>query len=145
MHQIPTWMDLGTRWKVRCVSLAEANNILAGCKRLESENRRRERLHHREQLASMHHLSNLSATAVPFQPRAILPTPRLVDRAQGHQESERDGSLMGSSLLLKVVNSFRDRSPSLGSHSPSQASDEGDLTTDGSSTDGTSHRKKRRS
>ena len=46
VRQIPTWMGLGVRWKVRCVSLMEANNILAGCKRLESENRRRERLHY---------------------------------------------------------------------------------------------------
>ena len=33
--EIPTWMGLTARWKVKCVSLAEANNILAGCKRLE--------------------------------------------------------------------------------------------------------------
>ena len=36
--EIPTWMGLTARWKVRCVSLAEANDILAGCKRLEKEN-----------------------------------------------------------------------------------------------------------
>ena len=35
--EIPTWMGLTARWKVRCVSLAEANDILAGCKRLEQE------------------------------------------------------------------------------------------------------------
>ena len=38
--EIPTWMGLTARWKVKCVSLAEANDILAGCKRLEQENRR---------------------------------------------------------------------------------------------------------
>ena len=32
--EIPTWMDLTAKWKVRCVSLAEANAILAWCKRL---------------------------------------------------------------------------------------------------------------
>ena len=37
---IPTWMGYTLRWRVRCVSLAEANEILAGCKRLEKENRR---------------------------------------------------------------------------------------------------------
>ena len=37
-HEIPTWMGLTARWKVKCVSLAEANDILAGCKRLEQEN-----------------------------------------------------------------------------------------------------------
>ena len=36
--EIPTWMGLTARWKVKCVSLAEANDILAGCKRLEKEN-----------------------------------------------------------------------------------------------------------
>ena len=38
--EIPTWMGLTTKWRVRCVSLAEANDILARCKRLERENRR---------------------------------------------------------------------------------------------------------
>ena len=46
--EIPTWMGLTARWKVRCVSLAEANDILAGCKRLEKENRRREHLYFQE-------------------------------------------------------------------------------------------------
>ena len=36
--EIPTWMGLTARWKVRCVSLAEANDILVGCKRPEKEN-----------------------------------------------------------------------------------------------------------
>ena len=42
VSELPTWMGYTARWKVRCVSLAEANEILAGCKRLEKENRRRE-------------------------------------------------------------------------------------------------------
>ena len=46
--EIPTWMGLTARWKVRCVSLTEANDILAGCKRLEKENQRRECLHFQE-------------------------------------------------------------------------------------------------
>ena len=46
--EIPTWMGLTARWKVRCVSLAEANDILARCKRLEKENRRQEHLHFQE-------------------------------------------------------------------------------------------------
>ena len=46
--EIPTWIGLTARWKVRCVSLAEANDILARCKRLEKENRRREHLHCQE-------------------------------------------------------------------------------------------------
>ena len=34
---IPTWMGYFARWKVRCVSVSEASEILAGCKRLEKE------------------------------------------------------------------------------------------------------------
>ena len=32
---IPTWMGLTARWRVKCISLTEAREILAGCKRLE--------------------------------------------------------------------------------------------------------------
>ena len=145
VSRLPTWMGYTTKWKVRCVSLAEANDILVGCKRLEKENRRQECLHFQEQLASMHQFSNLSAMAVPFQPQATLPTPRLADAARGHQEPERDRSAADLSPLPRTVGSFRDRSPSPAYHPHSQASDDGDLTTDGNSTDYTSHRKKRRS
>ena len=41
VSELPTWMGYTARWRVRCVSLAEANEILGGCKRLEKENRRR--------------------------------------------------------------------------------------------------------
>ena len=34
---IPTWMGYFARWRVRCVSISEASEILAGCKRLEKE------------------------------------------------------------------------------------------------------------
>ena len=40
VKEIPTWMGLTARWRVKCVSLAEAKDILAGYKRLEQENRR---------------------------------------------------------------------------------------------------------
>ena len=35
--KIPTWMGLTAKWRVKCVSLSEAKDILAGCKRLEQE------------------------------------------------------------------------------------------------------------
>ena len=57
--EIPTWMGLTARWKVRCVSLTEANDILAGCKRLEQENQRQEHLYFQERLASLHQPSGL--------------------------------------------------------------------------------------
>ena len=40
---IPTWMGYPTTWRVRCVSVAEANEIVTACKRLERENWRRAR------------------------------------------------------------------------------------------------------
>ena len=38
VREIPTWMGLTAKWRVRCVSLAKAKDIPAGCKRLEREN-----------------------------------------------------------------------------------------------------------
>ena len=46
--EIPTWMGLTARWRVKCVSLAEAKDILSGCKKLEQENRRREHQYFQE-------------------------------------------------------------------------------------------------
>ena len=86
VSELPMWMEYTVRWRVRCISLAEANEILAGCKRLEKENRRRERLHFQEWLASMHQFTNLSANAIPFQPQAALPTPRPAGVAGGLPE-----------------------------------------------------------
>ena len=86
VSELPTWMGYTARWRVRCVSLVEANEILAGCKRLEKENRRRERLHFQERLASMHQFTNLSANAIPFQLQAALPIPRLAGVARGLPE-----------------------------------------------------------
>ena len=66
--EIPTWMGLTAKWEVKCVSLAEANDILAGCRRLEQENRRRECRYYQECLAFMHQPSGPSAIGAPFQP-----------------------------------------------------------------------------
>ena len=35
---IPTWMGYPATWRTRCVSVAEANEIVTTCKRLEREN-----------------------------------------------------------------------------------------------------------
>ena len=95
--EIPTWMGLTARWKVRCVSLTEANDILARCKRLEKENRRWEHLYFQERLASLPQPSGLSATAAPFQPRAALPMPRLAEMASDPHEREGSGPKAGFS------------------------------------------------
>ena len=86
VSEIPTWIGLTARWKVRCVSIAEANDILTRCKGLEKENRRWEHLHFQEQLASLHQFLGLSATAAPFQPQVVLPTTRLAEVASDPQE-----------------------------------------------------------
>ena len=35
---IPTWMGYFARWRVQCIGISEASEILAGCKRIEKEN-----------------------------------------------------------------------------------------------------------
>ena len=75
---IPSWMEYPAKWRVRCVSVSEASEILAGCKRLEKENWRRAHWDLQNRLASMRLNSPLSATARPFQPQAASPS-ALVD------------------------------------------------------------------
>ena len=40
VKNIPTWMGYFARWRVWCVSIFKASEILAGCKRIEKENLR---------------------------------------------------------------------------------------------------------
>ena len=75
---IPTWVGYFTRWRVQCVSVSEASEILAGCKRLEKEHWRQARWDLQHRLFSMQLNSPLSATARPFQPWAA-PSLALVD------------------------------------------------------------------
>ena len=67
---IPTWMGYFARWRVQCISISDASEILAGCKRIEKENLRRARWELQNRFSSMQLDSTLSATARPFQPRA---------------------------------------------------------------------------
>ena len=69
---IPTWMGYFVRWRVRCVSVSKASEILAECKWLEKENWRRAHWDLQHRLSSMQLNSPLSATARPFQPQATL-------------------------------------------------------------------------
>ena len=91
---IPTWMGYFARWRVRCVSVYEASEILAGCKRLEKENLRRACWDLQNRLSSMQVHSPLSATTRPFQPRAA-PSSALVDDLP-RDYSARDGLARGS-------------------------------------------------
>ena len=93
----------------------------------------------------MHQFTNLSATAIPFQPQAALPTPRLAGAARGLQEQERDGATTDFSPPHRIIGSPLNRLPSPTRYHYLQTSDDGDLTMDGSTAELTSHKKKRRS
>ena len=71
---IPTWMGYFARWRVKCVSISEASEILVGCKRIEKENLRRARWELQHRFSAMQLDSTLSATAQPFQPQVTPPS-----------------------------------------------------------------------
>ena len=50
---IPTWMGYPATWRVWCVSVTEANEIVTACKRLERENWRRARWELQHQFSTM--------------------------------------------------------------------------------------------
>ena len=93
----------------------------------------------------MHQLTNLSANAVPFQPQAAGPTSWLVGTAGGLQEQERDGATSDFSPPHRIVGYLLGRLPSPTRYQYLQTSDDGGLTTDGSATELTSHKKRQRS
>ena len=67
--EIPTWKGHFARWRVKCVSISEVSEIMAGCKRLEKENLRRAHLELQRRISAMQVDSTLSTSARPFQPR----------------------------------------------------------------------------
>ena len=79
---IPTWMGYFARWRVRCVSVSEASEIVAGCKRLEKENWRWARWELQNRFSVMQVDSTLSATARPFQPQVTSQSSREDDGPQ---------------------------------------------------------------
>ena len=123
VSEIPTWMGLTAKWRVKCVSLTEANDILAGCKRLEQENRRWERQYFQERLTSLHQTSGLSVTATSFQPRATMPMPRLAEMASDQHEAEKRGPKTGLSASRRSTTSSVGKVPSPISHKGSLSTD----------------------
>ena len=93
----------------------------------------------------MHQFTNLSANAVPFQLQAALPTPRLAGAARHLQERERDGATTDFSPPHRIIGFPLNRLPSPARYPYLQTSDDGDLTTDGSTTELTSHKTRRMS
>ena len=142
--EIPTWMGLTAKWRVKCVSLAKAKDILAGCKRLEQENQRRECQYFQEQLTSLHQPSGLSVTAAPFHPWAAMPTPGLAEMANDQHEAERRGPKAGLSPSCRLTTSSVGKVPSPIRGPYPQTSDD-DATSDVGLVDPSSHKKGRRS
>ena len=68
IKELNSWMGEPAQWKIRAVSLQEANALVVGLKRLEKENLRRTRLELQRQLSSLRTASSLSAEAKPFNP-----------------------------------------------------------------------------
>ena len=93
----------------------------------------------------MHQFTNLSANAILFQPQAAGPTPRLAGAAGGIWEQERNGATSDFSPPHRTIGSLLSRLPSPTRYHCLQTSDDGGLSTDGSTTDLTSHKKRRRS
>ena len=136
-------MGLTARGRVKCVSLMEANDILAGCKRLEQENRRWEHQYFQEQLTSLHQPSGLSAAAAPFQPWATIPTPRLAEMASDLHKQERSRPKAGLSPSRRSTTSSVGKVPSPVRGPYPQTSDN-DATSDVGLVDPSSCKKGRR-
>ena len=142
--EIPTWMGLTAKWRVKCVSLVEAKDILARCKRLEQENQRREHQYFQERLASLHQPSGLSVTVTPCQPRATMPMPRLAETASDQHEAEKRGPKTGlsPSHCLTTSSIGKVPSPIRGPYPPTS---DDDATSDVGLVDPSSRKKGRRS
>ena len=137
-------MGLTAKWRVKCISLAEAKDILAGCKRLEWENQRRECQYYQERFAPMHQPSRLSVNAAPFQPWAAVPTPRPAEMPSDPPEAGRRGSKDGLTPSRRSTTSSIGKIPSpMGGPYP-QTSDN-DVTSDGGLENPSFHRKGKRS
>ena len=141
---IPTWMGLTAKWRVKCVSLMEAKDILARCRRFKQENRRWERQYFQERLASLHQPSGLSVTAAPFHPLAAMPMPRLAETSSDQHEAEWRGPKAGLSPSRRSTTSSVGEVPSPIRGPYPQTSDD-DATSDVGLVDPSSCKKGRRS
>ena len=73
---IPTWMGYLATWRVKCISISEASEILAGCKRIEKESLRRAHWELQQWFSALQVDSTLSTTAQLFQPWVALQSSR---------------------------------------------------------------------
>ena len=106
---ISTWMGYFAKWRVRYVSVPEASEILAGCKRLEKENWRQAHWDLQNRLSSMRLDSTFSAAARPFQPQAALPFALVDDMHQDYPA--QNGLTRGSPTMGLTAGSPVRRAP----------------------------------
>ena len=88
---IPTWIGYFAVWRVNYISISEASEILAGCKRIEKESLRWARWELQQWFSALQVDSTLSATAKPFQLRVA---------PQSSQEDNVPRSLPGQCGLV---------------------------------------------
>ena len=100
---IPTWMGYFARWRVQCISISEASEILAGCKRLEKESLRRARWDLQHRFSSMQLHSPLSASARPFQLRATPSSVLVEDAPQDYPAQDRGAVLLEAVLEVCLL------------------------------------------
>ena len=130
LPQSPPGWDAPPPGGVKCVSVAEANEIVTACKRLERENWRRARWELQHRFSAMRLGSSLSAVAKPFQPQATSSSMLVAGPPQGpvgHAGPRED-----SPAAAAIGTPVRRGSPA--SH---QASDEGETSPDTSIPDRT--------
>ena len=142
--EIPTWMGLMAKWRVKSASLTEAKDILAGCKRLEQENRMWEDQHFQERLACLHHPSGLSVTMAPFQTWGAVPMPGPAEMPHNPPEAKKRGPRSGLSPSRHSTTSSVGKIPSPMRGPYPQTSDD-EAASDAGPMDPSSHKKGRRS
>ena len=91
---IPMWMGYPATWRVQCVSISEASEIVTACKRLEWENWRRACWELQDRFSALWLNSTLSAAARPFQPQTASGSTLAAAPPQDHPYSGRP--VMGS-------------------------------------------------
>ena len=126
---IPTWMGYFTRWRVRCISISKASEILVGCKRLEKESLRQAHWNLQNRFSSMQLHSPLSPTARPFQSGAASSSALVDETPQDYLV--RDG-LMRSSLPQGSTSGLPVREATPNHH---YTSDDDEVSTDTSISD----------
>ena len=123
---IPTWMGYPTTWRVRCVSVAEANEIVTACKRLERENWRRARWELQHRFSAMRLGSSLSAVTGPRESSpaaAAIGTPVRRGSPVSHQASDEGETSPDTSIPDRTSRRRRARRGNRSRYSSSDSDD----------------------